>query len=246
MSADMIWEIQHPILCLENKKHKNNNNNNNKGKIYTIRSWPESKTLGQTNCMGYSLSLSLSLFPPTLFNFAPPDCLHEWFLWKFNWIYCPCLLPILILTASLAMACSIWPLHPSMQTSCAFSIGLKNQLFFTIQFIFATFHRYHCTFWYYSWVLLYYFSYLLDLFIVLLAKSFQFQLNKLFPNRYLMSINFVALAQWVKLILNPIQQLNLDAEMWELELEMIKTFRAYLVVAFKYFCSKWYEAHGRD
>ena len=123
----MIWEIQHPILCLENKKHKNNNNNNNKGKIYTIRSWPESKTLGQTNCMGYSLSLSL--FPPTLFNFAPPDCLHEWFLWKFNWIYCPCLLPILILTASLAMACSIWPLHPSMQTSYAFSISLKNQLF---------------------------------------------------------------------------------------------------------------------
>ena len=75
------------------------------------------------------LSLSLSLFPPTLFNFAPPDCLHEWFLWKFNWIYCPCLLPILILTASLAMACSIWPLHPSMQTSSAFSISLKNQLF---------------------------------------------------------------------------------------------------------------------
>ena len=30
--------------------------------------------------------------------------------------------------------------------------------YFTIQLIFATIHRFHCTFWYYSWVLLYYFS----------------------------------------------------------------------------------------
>ena len=59
---------------------------------------------------------------------------------------------------------------------------LKKPTFFTIQLIFATIHGSHCTFWYYSWVLLYYFSYLLTLFIVLSAKSFQFQLNKLFLN----------------------------------------------------------------
>jgi len=30
--------------------------------------------------------------------------------------------------------------------------------YFIIQLIFATIHRSHCTFWYYSWVSLYYFS----------------------------------------------------------------------------------------
>ena len=30
--------------------------------------------------------------------------------------------------------------------------------YFTIQLIFATIHEPHCTFWYYSWVLLYYFN----------------------------------------------------------------------------------------
>ena len=149
----MIWEIQHPILCLENKKHKNNNNNNKKGK-YIPYVPDQSPKLWVKQIVWDTLSLSLSLFPPTLFNFAPPDCLHEWFLWKFNWIYCPCLLPILILTASLAMACSIWPLHPSMQTSSAFSISLKNQLFllfslFLLLFmgiivLFDTIHESYC------------------------------------------------------------------------------------------------------
>ena len=48
--------------------------------------------------------------------------------------------------------------------------------------IFVIIHRSHCTFWYYSWISLYYFSYILVLFTVFLAKSFQFQLNELFPN----------------------------------------------------------------
>ena len=63
---------------------------------------------------------------------------------------------------------------------------LKKPTFFTIQIIFATIHGSHCTFWYHSWVLLYYFSYLLGLFTAFSAKSFQFQLNKLFPNRHWM------------------------------------------------------------
>ena len=55
-------------------------------------------------------------------------------------------------------------------------------VYFTVQFIFATIHKSHYTFWYYSWVSLYYFSYLLVLSTVLLIKKFQFQLNKLFSN----------------------------------------------------------------
>ena len=61
----------------------------------------------------------------------------------------------------------------------------KKPVFFPIQFVFITIHELHCTFWYYSWALLYYFSYLLALSIVFLAKSFQFQLNKQFSNRHL-------------------------------------------------------------
>ena len=30
--------------------------------------------------------------------------------------------------------------------------------YFTIQLIFATIHESHCTFWYYSWISLYYFN----------------------------------------------------------------------------------------
>ena len=64
-------------------------------------------------------------------------------------------------------------------------LGLfKKPTFFTIQFIFATIYGSHCTFWYYSLILLYYFSYLLALYTVLSTKKFQFQLNKLFPNRH--------------------------------------------------------------
>ena len=62
---------------------------------------------------------------------------------------------------------------------------LKKLAFFIIQLIFATIYGSYCTFWYYSWASLYYFSYLLTLSIVLSAKSFQFQLNKLFLNRHL-------------------------------------------------------------
>ena len=74
---------------------------------------------------------------------------------------------------------------------------LKSQFFFTIQLIFSTIHGSHCTFWYYSWSLLYYFSYLLTLSTVLSTKSFQFQLNKLFPNRHLMRNNW---RKWLKQI----------------------------------------------
>ena len=42
-------------------------------------------------------------------------------------------------------------------------------------------------FLYYSWVSLYYFSYLLALSTILSTKKFQFQLNKLFPNRLLIN-----------------------------------------------------------
>ena len=63
---------------------------------------------------------------------------------------------------------------------------LKKPVFFTIQLIFAIIHRPHCIFWYYSWIPLYYFSYLLTLPVLLSIKSFQFQLNKLFLNRHLL------------------------------------------------------------
>ena len=62
-------------------------------------------------------------------------------------------------------------------------IPMKNKNYFTIQFIFITIHGFYCTFWYYSWVLLYYFGYIITLSTVFSAKSFQIQLNKLFPNR---------------------------------------------------------------
>ena len=39
-----------------------------------------------------------------------------------------------------------------------FTIQLIFAKFFTIQLIFATIHGSHYTFWYYSWVPLYYFS----------------------------------------------------------------------------------------
>ena len=45
--------------------------------------------------------------------------------------------------------------------------------FFTIQLVFVTIYRSHCTFWYYSCVSLYYFSYIWTLFIILSAKNFQ-------------------------------------------------------------------------
>ena len=58
---------------------------------------------------------------------------------------------------------------------------LKKLVFFyylayfaTIQLIFASIHKPHCTFWYYLWVSLYYFNYLLTLSIILSVKSFQF------------------------------------------------------------------------
>ena len=54
--------------------------------------------------------------------------------------------------------------------------------------LFSTIYGSHCTFWYYLLVLLYYFSYFLILSTVLLAKSFQFSLNKLFSNRQIISI----------------------------------------------------------
>ena len=64
----------------------------------------------------------------------------------------------------------------------------KKPAFFTIQLIFTTIHGSHCTFCYYSRVLLYYFNYLVALFIVFSTKKFQFQLNKRFPNRLVVPI----------------------------------------------------------
>ena len=61
--------------------------------------------------------------------------------------------------------------------------GRNFHFFFIIQLIFATIHESHCTFSYYSSVSLYYFSYLLALFTILSAKSFQFQQNKRISNR---------------------------------------------------------------
>ena len=74
---------------------------------------------------------------------------------------------------------------------------LKKPVFFTIQLIFSTIHGSHYTFWYYSWPPLYYFNCLLVLSTIFLAKSFQFQLNKLFPNRHLMRNNW---RKWLKQI----------------------------------------------
>ena len=82
--------------------------------------------------------------------------------------------------------------------------NLKSQLFllfslFLLLFmdliaLFGIIHGSHCTFWYYSWVSLYYFSYFLDLSTVLSIKNFQFQLNNLFPIRLKYStINYSSL-----------------------------------------------------
>ena len=57
---------------------------------------------------------------------------------------------------------------------------LNFSAYFHFQIIFATIHGSHCTFWYYSWVPLYYSAYFFNIFSILLTKSFQFQLNKLF------------------------------------------------------------------
>ena len=74
---------------------------------------------------------------------------------------------------------------------------LKKPVFFTIQLIFSTIHGSHYTFWYYSWPPLFYFNCLLVLSTIFLAKSFQFQLNKLFPNKHLMRNNW---RKWLKQI----------------------------------------------
>ena len=47
--------------------------------------------------------------------------------------------------------------------------------YFTIQLIFATIYGSHCTFWYNSWVPLYYFSEFIHLSTIISVKSFQFQ-----------------------------------------------------------------------
>ena len=74
---------------------------------------------------------------------------------------------------------------------CMHLAWLKKPTFFTLQLFFAIIHEYHCPFWYYSWVSLSYFSYLLVLSIVLSATNFQFQLNKLFPNRHYITLNML-------------------------------------------------------
>ena len=38
------------------------------------------------------------------------------------------------------------------------SLQIKKLVYFTIQLIIAIVHRPYCTFWYYSWLSLYYFS----------------------------------------------------------------------------------------
>jgi len=37
-------------------------------------------------------------------------------------------------------------------------LQIKRSVYFLIQLIFTTIHEFYCTFWYYSWVPLYYFS----------------------------------------------------------------------------------------
>ena len=59
--------------------------------------------------------------------------------------------------------------------------------YFTIQLIFSIIHEFHCTFWYYSWISLYYFNQHLPLFTVLSAKNFQFLQNKRISNRPLVT-----------------------------------------------------------
>ena len=51
--------------------------------------------------------------------------------------------------------------------------------------LFNTIHKFYCTFWYYLWFQLYYLAFFFNIFFTLLAKSFQFQLNKLFQNGHL-------------------------------------------------------------
>jgi len=64
-------------------------------------------------------------------------------------------------------------------------LQIKKPVYFTIQLIFTIIHGFHYTFWYYSWVPLYYFSYILPLSIVLSPKNFQFQQNKRIPKQTL-------------------------------------------------------------
>ena len=61
---------------------------------------------------------------------------------------------------------------------CAFGFKLKKLSCFIIQLIFTTIYEFHCTFWYYSWVLPYYFSLFLSLSKYLPQKVFNF--TKLF------------------------------------------------------------------
>ena len=66
---------------------------------------------------------------------------------------------------------------------------MKVETYQSFQLFFATIHGSYYTFQYYSQVLLYYLAsfqgvfFFKYFFIVLSAKNFQFQLNKLFPNR---------------------------------------------------------------
>ena len=55
--------------------------------------------------------------------------------------------------------CTFCILHPLVRMLLVYVwFQIKKSTYFTIQLIFATIHRSHCTFWYYLWVPLYYFN----------------------------------------------------------------------------------------
>ena len=60
------------------------------------------------------------------------------------------------------------------------TFSIFSLLFIDPTTLFDTIHKSHCTFWCYSWVSLYYLAYFFNIFSTISAKSFQFQLNKLF------------------------------------------------------------------
>ena len=94
--------------------------------------------------------------------------------------------------------CCFFNCHVFFTTTTSVHLAqIKKPHFFTIRLIFTTIHGSHYTFWYYSWVLLYYFSYLLVLSTVLSAKNFQFKLNKLFSNKHLMLLSYSLLPLFI-------------------------------------------------
>ena len=115
--------------------------------------------------LSFVFSLSLCLY--WRFAFFPVDlkCLEPAFMVTVNKVLCCLIITFFFCSLIVHTICGVHAqsgIDFGANTSYLMLVwiwhGLFLPIYFTIQLIFATIHGSHCTFWYYSWVSLYYFS----------------------------------------------------------------------------------------